>query len=196
MQQSKTHMSRKQFRIGDLAKELKVKKFVVRFWEKEFDIRSNRPEDDQRFYTTEDLKIFMIIRDLLYAQGFTIADAKQQLPLIMNTVKTELKTDLVNLSDDEKTLQDFEDTDKNLIETATMFNDITEVNKQDLIENEISLNEESIQVSSYYQTDENNDQQVRPATIAPCNCNVVTEHLKGIKEKLLLLKEKVKNSQM
>ena len=52
----KIHMSKKQFRIGDLAEELKVKKFVIRFWEKEFGIESDRSEGGQRFYTSEDLR--------------------------------------------------------------------------------------------------------------------------------------------
>ena len=82
MQQQKMHMSKKQFRIGDLAKELKVKKFVVRFWEKEFGIKSDRSGGGQRFYTTEDLKIFLLIKDLLYNQGFTIAGAKKQLEVV------------------------------------------------------------------------------------------------------------------
>lgn len=72
-------MSKKQFRIGDLAKELKVKKFVIRFWEKEFDIKSDRSGGGQRFYTSDDLKLFLMIKDLLYNQGFTIAGAKKQL---------------------------------------------------------------------------------------------------------------------
>jgi len=72
-------MGKKQFRIGDLAKELKVKKFVVRFWEKEFDLKSDRSNGGQRFYTTDDLLQFMLIKDLLYNQGFTIAGAKKQL---------------------------------------------------------------------------------------------------------------------
>jgi len=79
MQQQKVQMSKKQFRIGDLAEELKVKKFVIRFWEKEFGIESDRSEGGQRFYTSDDLKTFLMIKDLLYNKGFTIAGAKKQL---------------------------------------------------------------------------------------------------------------------
>src|SRR3972149_9343706 len=79
MQSDKSNMSKRQFRIGDLAQELKVKKFVIRFWEKEFGIESDRSQGGQRFYTTDDLKTFMTIKDLLYNQKFTIAGAKKQL---------------------------------------------------------------------------------------------------------------------
>lgn len=90
MQQQKVHMDKRRFRIGDLAEELKVKKFVIRFWEKEFDIKSDRSEGGQRFYTSEDLQTFIRIKDLLYNKGFTIAGAKKQLyiddPVLMSEV--------------------------------------------------------------------------------------------------------------
>lgn len=84
MESQKVHMSRKQFRIGDLAQELKLKKFVIRFWEKEFDLKSDRSHGGQRFYTSEDLQTFLIIKDLLYRQGFTIAGAKKQLETLLS----------------------------------------------------------------------------------------------------------------
>lgn len=72
-------MSKKKLRIGDLAKELKIKKYVIRFWEKEFDLESDRSQGGQRFYTTKDLDVFTKIKNLLYNQGFTISGAKKQL---------------------------------------------------------------------------------------------------------------------
>ena len=81
MQHHKVRMAKKQFRIGELAKELKVKKFVIRFWEKEFDLASDRSQGGQRYYTQNDLAIFSEIKDLLWNQGFTIAGAKSRLSL-------------------------------------------------------------------------------------------------------------------
>lgn len=72
-------MQKKQFRIGELAKHLAVEKFVIRFWEKEFDLAATRSIGGQRFYTEEDLDQFMHIKTLLYEQGFTIAGAKKKL---------------------------------------------------------------------------------------------------------------------
>jgi DNA-binding transcriptional MerR regulator len=92
MQQHKVPMSKKKFRIGELAKELDVKKFVVRFWEKEFGLKSERSEGGQRFYTEDDLKTFNTIKFLLYSQGFTIAGAKTKLQETLhskNQVRTE-----------------------------------------------------------------------------------------------------------
>lgn len=71
-------MQKKQFRIGELAKNLGVEQFVIRFWEKEFHVTGTRSEGGQRFYEEKDLKKFRSIKTLLYEQGFTIAGAKKQ----------------------------------------------------------------------------------------------------------------------
>ncbi len=96
MQHQKTSMKRRQFRIGDLARELSVKKYVIRFWEKEFELKSDRSDGGQRFYTEEDLNIFQHIKNLLYHEGFTIAGAKKQLdseykPTLISELKAEPK---------------------------------------------------------------------------------------------------------
>jgi len=79
MQEIKIGMKKRKFRIGELAKELKVKKYVVRFWEREFQLHSDRSDGGQRFYTQDDFEKFSYIKDLLYVQGFTIAGAKKQI---------------------------------------------------------------------------------------------------------------------
>lgn len=72
-------MQKKQFRIGELAKSLGVERFVIRFWEKEFNFNAHRSQGGQRFYEERDLERFRYIKTLLYEQGFTIAGAKKQL---------------------------------------------------------------------------------------------------------------------
>lgn len=72
-------MQKRQFRIGELAHYLNVEKFVIRFWEKEFDMRTARSSGGQRFYDEKDVEKFATIKELLYQKGFTIAGAKQQL---------------------------------------------------------------------------------------------------------------------
>lgn len=72
-------MQKRQFRIGELAHYLNVEKFVIRFWEKEFDMRTARSSGGQRFYDEKDVEKFATIKDLLYQKGYTIAGAKQQL---------------------------------------------------------------------------------------------------------------------
>ena len=72
-------MSKRQFRIGELAEQLNVERFVVRFWEKEFNVHSHRSKGGQRFYQEKDFKTFRKIKELLYEKKFTIAGAKEAL---------------------------------------------------------------------------------------------------------------------
>lgn len=74
-------MEKKKFRIGELADKLGVERFVVRFWEKEFDLKFDRSDGGQRFYTEDDLNTFSRIKELLYNLGFTIQGAKKQLAI-------------------------------------------------------------------------------------------------------------------
>jgi DNA-binding transcriptional MerR regulator len=70
-------MKEQQFKIGKLAQELGIKRFVIRFWEKEFGIRSQRTSGGQRFYQYGDFEQFKLIKELLYEKGFTISGAKK-----------------------------------------------------------------------------------------------------------------------
>src|SRR5580704_6502216 len=72
-------MQKRKFRIGELAKKLELERFVVRFWEKEFSIKTKRSQGSQRFYDENDLKKFELIKKLLYEEGFTIVGAKKKL---------------------------------------------------------------------------------------------------------------------
>lgn len=94
-------MQSKQFRIGELAKKLNVQTFVIRFWEKEFNISPARSEGQQRFYTKKELALFTRIKELLYEQKLTIAGAKKQLaqpqPTIVPSIKAQ-KNDQKELS--------------------------------------------------------------------------------------------------
>ncbi|HLW72553.1 MAG TPA: MerR family transcriptional regulator [Candidatus Babeliales bacterium] len=72
-------MQKRKFRIGELADKLELERFVVRFWEKEFSIKTKRSQGSQRFYDENDLKKFELIKRLLYEEGFTIVGAKKKL---------------------------------------------------------------------------------------------------------------------
>lgn len=115
---------KEQFRIGRLAQELGVKRFVIRFWEKEFGIHSTRSTGGQRFYDQKDFDQFKLIKELLYEKGFTIAGAKKVInqgvrktahildstkktvPDYKSTPKEEIKTKLIALHQQLKKLQD------------------------------------------------------------------------------------------
>ena len=75
-------MNKRQYRIGDLAKHLNVEKFVIRFWEKELNIKPKRSKGGQRFYQEQDFQTFKTVKDLLYEKKFTIAGAKEELQRI------------------------------------------------------------------------------------------------------------------
>lgn len=85
-------MSRKQYRIGDIAKQLNVQTFVVRFWEKELNIKPRRSQGGQRFYQTDDFEVFQIIKTLLYDHKFTLAGAKKKLAEIQKNNNTVILT--------------------------------------------------------------------------------------------------------
>ena len=72
-------MERRKFRIGELAKVVGVERFVIRFWEKEFNITPERSEGKQRFYDDKECKGFQEIKDLLYNKKYTIEGAKMEL---------------------------------------------------------------------------------------------------------------------
>src|SRR5947207_1199421 len=72
-------MQKRKFRIGELAHKLELERFVVRFWEKEFSIKTKRSQGSQRFYDESDLQKFELIKKLLYEEGFTILGAKKKL---------------------------------------------------------------------------------------------------------------------
>jgi len=81
-------MQKQKFRIGKLAKKLQVERFVIRFWEKEFNLKTVRSNGGQRFYSENDFQQFFLIKELLYKKGFTIAGAKKQLKNTGNNSNT------------------------------------------------------------------------------------------------------------
>jgi len=70
----------KRYKIGQAAKEIGVKTYVLRFWEGEFDeIEPIRTDSGQRLYTEDNLEIIREIKRLLYDEGLTIDGAKKKL---------------------------------------------------------------------------------------------------------------------
>ena len=68
------------FRIGEVARAVGVEPHVLRYWEREFrGIRPQKSARGQRVYSKRDLDLLVQVRELLYAQGFTIAGAKKKL---------------------------------------------------------------------------------------------------------------------
>jgi len=73
-------MTGKTYRIGQAARELGVKAYVLRYWESEFpQIKPLRTGKGQRLYTQEHLDIIRRIKSLLYDEGLTIEGARKRL---------------------------------------------------------------------------------------------------------------------
>lgn len=70
----------KTYKIGEAARLLGVKPYVLRFWESEFEqIEPIRKASGQRAYTDDHLQIIRRIQYLLHEKGLTIEGAKKQL---------------------------------------------------------------------------------------------------------------------
>jgi len=68
------------YKIGDVAALLEIKTHVLRYWETEFpQLKPVKSRSNQRLYRRADVETALLIKDLLYRQGFTIAGALQQL---------------------------------------------------------------------------------------------------------------------
>ncbi len=68
------------FRIGEVAKIIGVKPYVLRYWETEFSVlKPGKTPSRHRLYRRRDVETLLEIKYLLYEEGFTIAGAKKRL---------------------------------------------------------------------------------------------------------------------
>lgn len=68
------------FRIGEVAKILEVKPYVLRYWETEFSVlKPGKTPSRHRLYRKRDVETLLEIKRLLYEEGFTIAGAKKRI---------------------------------------------------------------------------------------------------------------------
>jgi DNA-binding transcriptional MerR regulator len=68
------------FRIGEVSKLSKLPAYVLRFWETEFpQLKPNKGSTGQRMYRRRDVENVLIIKKLLYDEGYTIAGAREKL---------------------------------------------------------------------------------------------------------------------
>jgi len=68
------------YRIGEVSRLTGLEQYVLRYWETEFpQIRPEKGKTGQRRYTKKDLDNILLIKQLLYKEGFTIAGARKKL---------------------------------------------------------------------------------------------------------------------
>lgn len=67
--------------INEVSKRLSVPAHTLRYWEKQFPvaIRPTTGAGGRRYYRTETVQKLIVIRDLLYTHGMTIAGVKKLL---------------------------------------------------------------------------------------------------------------------
>ena len=68
------------FKIGDVADLLKVKPYVLRYWETEFEgLSPKKSKQGQRMYERKDVEKLMMIKKLLYRDRYSIEGARAAL---------------------------------------------------------------------------------------------------------------------
>ncbi|CUS95868.1 MerR family transcriptional regulator [Candidatus Chrysopegis kryptomonas] len=68
------------YSIGEVSKLTGVEPYVLRYWEKEFEqLKPSRSRGKDRAYTNRDIKIVLMIKRLLWEEGYTIEGAKRVL---------------------------------------------------------------------------------------------------------------------
>ena len=88
------------FRIGQVSRLTDTKPFVIRYWETEFPmLQPLKSPGGRRLYRREDVETVLLIKRLLYDEGFTIAGARRHLrengaPHEVPAPGTELRADM------------------------------------------------------------------------------------------------------
>ena len=67
------------YSIREVSELTGVESHVLRFWEKEFSQLNPRRRSGNRAYTERNIKVVLAIKDLLYAQKYTIQGAVERL---------------------------------------------------------------------------------------------------------------------
>jgi DNA-binding transcriptional MerR regulator len=68
------------YRIGEVSRITGLEPYVLRYWETEFaHLRPEKRKSGQRLYTNKDLENILMVKQLLYRDGYTISGAKKKL---------------------------------------------------------------------------------------------------------------------
>ncbi|MFH1131166.1 MAG: MerR family transcriptional regulator [Pseudomonadota bacterium] len=82
------------FKIGEVSRILKVKSHVLRYWETEFkQLKPQKTRSNQRLYSRRDVELLLLIKQLLYKEGFTIVGANKYLSGIKRIKEPAVKVD-------------------------------------------------------------------------------------------------------
>jgi DNA-binding transcriptional MerR regulator len=68
------------FRIGEVSRILGVKAHVLRYWESEFNVlQPQKSRTNHRLYRRRDVELLLLIKRLLYDEGYTISGANRRI---------------------------------------------------------------------------------------------------------------------
>jgi len=68
------------YRIGEVSRISGLEPHVLRYWETEFpQIKPDKGKSKQRLYSKKDLESVLLIKQLLYKEGYTISGARKKL---------------------------------------------------------------------------------------------------------------------
>jgi len=88
--------SKMSFKIGEVSDLLQVKPYVLRYWEAEFDFfHPKKMDNGQRLYFRKDVESALLIKKLLYQDGFSIKGAKGVFQKLKKTYRNYHKKDVV-----------------------------------------------------------------------------------------------------
>lgn len=80
--------SRTFFRIGDVAKIVGVKPYVIRFWESEFPfVAPDKASSGQRVYRRPQIEALILVKHLLHVERYSIEGAKKKLTELRKSAK-------------------------------------------------------------------------------------------------------------
>lgn len=66
------------YKIGEASRIVGVEPYVLRFWEKEFPfLRPKKTKTGQRLYTKKEIEMLLLIKRMLYDEGYTIQGVKK-----------------------------------------------------------------------------------------------------------------------
>jgi DNA-binding transcriptional MerR regulator len=67
------------FKIGEVARLTKVKPYILRYWESEFNIISPiKSRGNHRVYKRRDIELILYIKKLLYSEKYSLEGAKKK----------------------------------------------------------------------------------------------------------------------
>jgi len=80
------------YSISEAATMTQVKPHVLRYWETQFKmLRPRKNKAGNRMYRKRDLKLVMLIKELLYEKGFTIAGAQKKLSEDKDSIRDQME---------------------------------------------------------------------------------------------------------